>query len=166
MPGCARNKLFAPRSSPGRPWLHSLRASRVFGWNRSIDRKGLQLRVDTQPASRVSRVDTSQRILARFATLGGSRRTVRDFFQIPSFRTMRRMNTGNLSTLVVLSIVVSGAASAANEQTVFDFVQKHCVGCHNDKKTSGDLNLRTLQLLGRAKRLTRVARRGNGSSRS
>jgi hypothetical protein len=59
------------------------------------------------------------------------------------------MNLGKLAYSVLLSMVVTGMPSVANEQTVFSFVQKHCVGCHNDTKTSGDLNLRSLHVQGR-----------------
>ena len=59
------------------------------------------------------------------------------------------MNTRKLRYFVLLSVVVFVAPCTAHEQTVFDFVQKHCIGCHNDKKTSGDLNLGALRLSGR-----------------
>ena len=55
------------------------------------------------------------------------------------------MSTGKLSWLVALSVVSCGAPGTASERTVFEFVRKYCVRCHNTKKTSGDLNLRRLE---------------------
>ena len=46
--------------------------------------------------------------------------------------------------LLGMSVVAPSSSSAAGDQDVFAFVKKHCVGCHNAKKTSGDLDLRGL----------------------
>ena len=59
------------------------------------------------------------------------------------------MDPGELPYAILLSMAVMGVPCAANEPTVFNFVREHCLGCHNDTKTSGDLNLRALQVQGR-----------------
>jgi hypothetical protein len=50
----------------------------------------------------------------------------------------------NLTTLVVAATAVSLPVSAAAPE-VFAFVEKSCVGCHNSKLKSGDVDLKTLQ---------------------
>ena len=62
---------------------------------------------------------------------------------------MGSMSTRTVCFLLVLSVVATRSPCAADDQDVFAFVKKHCVRCHNAKKTSGDLDLLALQRPGR-----------------
>ena len=60
------------------------------------------------------------------------------------------MHTRALCFLLGLSLIAATSHSAASDQPVFAFVKKHCVACHNAKKSSGDLDLLALQRAGRS----------------
>ena len=60
------------------------------------------------------------------------------------------MHTRALCFLLGLSLIAATSHSAASDQPVFAFVKKHCVACHNAKKSSGELDLLALQRAGRA----------------
>ncbi len=65
-----------------------------------------------------------------------------------SQRTIAFMPKFRLHYSVIMVILVAATLCRADEHTVFRFVRKHCVRCHNDSKTSGDLDLRALQANG------------------
>ena len=60
------------------------------------------------------------------------------------------MCTRLLFFLLALNVVATSAPCATGEQAVFAFIKKHCVGCHNAKKSAGDLDLLALQQSGRS----------------
>ena len=46
---------------------------------------------------------------------------------------------------IVFWALAAAVPSAASEQTVFEFVSKHCLRCHDEAEASGDLDLHALQ---------------------
>ena len=55
---------------------------------------------------------------------------------------------GVLPQLVYLAMAFTVAPCVADEQSLFQFVEKHCFRCHSDMETSGDLNLQELSSRG------------------
>lgn len=45
----------------------------------------------------------------------------------------------------VFGTLAAGVPSAASEQTVFEFVSKHCLRCHDEAEAAGDLDLHALR---------------------
>ena len=59
------------------------------------------------------------------------------------------MHSFRLYYTVLTVSLLAVVSCPADERTVSRFIGKHCVRCHNDSKTSGDLDLQALQVQGR-----------------